>query len=565
MRKLVFGILLAALGAFASAQLPVGFTDTAYVSGLTQPIGTAFSPDGRMFIIQKGGAIKVAQAGKVVSTFATISVSTNSERGLLGIALDPDFPNTPYVYVYYTTSASSKDAPATPKNRVSRFTANGNVAVADSEVILLDNIPSDAGNHNAGCLRFAPDGYLYVSTGDGGIDHTSSQNLGSLAGKILRFRKDGVIPTSNPFYGSLTARNEIFMYGFRNPFRFSVRPGTSTLYIGDVGENTWEEVNVGVKGGNYGWNTYEGPTNVPGFVGPVFAYQHTDTLSGSITGGSFVVGKRFAPPYDGSYFFADYIRDRMYRAVFDSNNALVSESDFGPVTDAVDIIEGPDGAIYYACISGGTIRRIVYKTTLNALTLSPTTISKGQSSKATVTLDNPAPAAGALINLSASGGASVPASIRIVGGSRTGVFNVGTTSATQNSVTITATRLGVTKTATLTTVLGNDATYVSQTVPINMLAQQQYAVSVTMHNSGSTTWTHAAGYRLLSYNPSSNKTWGIDRMYLPSNVSVPPGANYTFTGKVTAPSTPGLYNFQWRMVQNGTFGQPSDNVVISVS
>lgn len=565
MRKLIFGVLMVALGAFSSAQLPAGFTDTAYVSGLTQPIGAAFAPDGRMFVIQKGGAIKVVQGGKVVSTFTNLSVTTNSERGLLGIALDPDFTNTPYVYVYYTTGPTAKDAPSTPKNRVSRLTANGNVALAESEVILLDDIPSDAGNHNAGCLQFASDGYLYVSTGDGGIDHTSPQNLGSLAGKILRFRKDGVIPTSNPFYGSLSARNEIFMYGFRNPFRFSVRPGTSTLFIGDVGESTWEEVNVGVKGGNFGWNTYEGPTNVEGFVSPAFAYQHTDTLSGCITGGVFMVGKRFAPPYDGSYFYADYIRDDMRRIVFDANNNVVSESEFEPATDVVDILEGPDGALYYASISGGTIRRIVYKTTLNAITLNPSSLSKGQTSKATVTLDNPAPAAGALINLSATGGASVPSSIRIVGGSRTGIFNVGTTTATSDTVTVTASRLGVTKSATLTTFLGNDATFVSQVVPSSMLTSHQYSVSVTMHNSGSTTWTHAAGYRLLSYNPSSNKTWGIDRMYLPSNVSVPPGGNYTFTGTVTAPATAGIYNMQWRMVQNGTFGQPSTNVVVTVN
>src|SRR5207244_11227692 len=121
--------------------------------------------------------------------------STNSDRGLRGMAIDPSFGSSPYVYVYYTTNASSLNPPATPKNRVSRLTANGDVMVPGSEAILLDLIPSDAGNHNAGCIRFGLDGKLYIATGDGGSDHTTSQNLASLAGKIHRINKDGTIPS----------------------------------------------------------------------------------------------------------------------------------------------------------------------------------------------------------------------------------------------------------------------------------------------------------------------------------------------------------------------------------
>ncbi len=569
MRKVVLCIVGFALGALSFAQLPAGFTDTPVVTGLSQPDAMAFAPDGRIFVAQKTGAIKVVVGGQVVSTFTTINTDTFDERGVLGLAFDPDFSNHPYLYVYYTTNANSLNPPPSPKNRVSRFTVNGNVAVNGSEVILLDDIASDAGNHNAGCLRFAPDGTLYISTGDGGQFHTNSQNLTNLSGKILRINKDGSIPNTNPFFGSLSDRNEIFVYGLRNPFRFSFRPGTSTLYIGDVGENTWEEVNVGVPGGNYGWNTYEGPTNVAGFISPAFYYMHTNTQSAAIVGGLFMAGKRFAPPYDGSYFYGDYIRNVIRRVVFNSSNVYVADFGFTNANTPVDFAEGPDGALYYVSINQGSVRRIVYKATLNGLSLSPTTVTGGNSSAATVSLDNPAPAAGALIALSSTAGATVPSSVRIPGGATSVQFPVTTaTRSDSGSATITATRIGVTLHAVLTINPGGaNATFVSQSVPTSMLAGHTYAVSVTMHNSGGTTWTYAGGYRLLSYNPSGNKTWGFDRMYIASGTSVTPGSDYTFMATVTAPLTPGRYNFQCRMLLNGigTFGQPSANVVVSVS
>ncbi|MEA2553801.1 MAG: hypothetical protein QOJ65_1977 [Fimbriimonadaceae bacterium] len=568
MRKLALGLLFVAVGAVASAQLPAGFTDTAYVSGFTQPTAFAFGPNGKMFVTQKRGPISVVQGGSIVSTFTTIDCTYNSERGVLGIALDPDFDNFPYVYVYYTTNAASLNPPATPKNRVSRFTANGNVVVPGSETILLDLIPSDAGNHNAGCIRFGLDGKLYIATGDGGSNHANSQDLSNLAGKILRINKDGSIPSSNPYFGSLSARNEIFCYGLRNPFRFSIRPGTNTLYIGDVGESTWEEVDIGAAGGNFGWNTYEGPTNVSGFITPQFYYMHTPTLSASITGGCFVTGKRFPPLYNGSYFYGDYIRGIIRRVTFTAGNAYIADFDFTTAGSPVDFGEGPDGALYYSSIGTGAIRRIVYKTTLSGLTLNPTSVPGGIRSRATITLDNPAPAAGALINLTSTTGATVPATIKIPGGGTSVTFNVETaTRTTSSSATITATRLGVTKQATLTLTPTVDAHFVSQNVPTTMIVGHQYTVSVTMHNAGYTTWTHAGGYRLLAFNPSGTNRWGIDRMFIPSNVSVAPDDMFTFNGTVTAPSTPGTYNFQWRMLLNsvGTFGMPSDNVVVTVN
>lgn len=550
------------------AALPPGFSDTAYATGLSQPDAFAFAPDGRIFVCEKTGAVKVVTNGKVVSTFMTLNVSSDVERGVLGIAFDPDFNSNHFLYIYYTTDAQSLNAPATPKNRVSRFTADGNAVVPGSETILLDNIPSDAGNHNAGCLRFAPDGTLFIATGDGGLNHGNSQDLTNLAGKILRINKDGSIPADNPFDSVSGDRHEIWCYGLRNPFRFAFRPGTGVPYIADVGENTWEEVNIGQAGGNYGWNLYEGPTDVAGFISPEFYYMHTSTESAAIVGGCFMVGQRFAPPYNGSYFYGDYVRDVIRRVVFDSNNKYVSDADFTSANTPVDFCEGPsDGDLYYVSINQGSIRRIAYKTNLNGLTLNPNGVVGGANSTGTVTLDEPAPAAGALILLSSTSGATVPTSVRVSGGATSANFTVTTTPGAIGDATITATRLGITEMATLNFNATNNASFASQTVPTSMTAGHQYAVTVTMMNTGSTTWTNAAGYRLMAYNPSGNMRWGFDRVFMPSNASVAPGSSFTFSFTVTAPAASGPSNFQWRMLLNGlgTFGQPSTNVVVTVN
>ena len=450
MRKFALAAFCAALSTTAFS-LPPGFTDTAYVSGLTQPTAMAFAPDGRIFVTQKTGAIKIVQSSHIIGTFATINCTSNSERGVLGIAFDPNFSTNNFVYVYYTTSATSLTPPATPKNRVSRFTANGNTVAAGSEVILLDNIPYDAGNHNAGCLRFGPDGKLYIATGDGGQDHTNSQNLTNLAGKILRINSSGTVPSDNPFFGVGGDRPEIYCYGLRNPFRFSFRPSNGALYIGDVGESSWEEVNVGVPGGNYGWNIYEGPTNVAGFISPALSYMHTASQSATVTGGVFMNLKRFAPPYDGSYFYGDYVRQTINTAVFNGSNQLQSDTFFTNANTPVDFTEGPQGDLWYVSIGQGSLRHIVYKSTFTNMTLSPTTVKGGLQSTATLTLDQPAPAAGAVFKITSSAGATVPASLSIHGGLKTTTFKVTTaTTSTTKTVTITATRLGVTKTASLT-------------------------------------------------------------------------------------------------------------------
>lgn len=570
MLRHLYSLLLLALACASVAQLPAGFADEPYTTGLSQPVAIAFDPGNRMFIAQKGGTVRVVDSNGslLVATALTLSVTTNSERGLLGIAFDPDFQTNGYVYLYYTTGASSLNAPATPKNRVSRFVVDGNTILLNSETILLDNIPSDAGNHNAGCIRFGQDGRLYIATGDGGSTPTNSQSLTNLAGKILRINKDGSIPSTNPFFGQAGVREEIYVYGLRNPFRFSFRPGTNILYIGDVGQSTWEEVNVGVLGGNYGWPTYEGPTNVAGFISPAFAYQHTTEQRGSITGGAFMNLGSFPAPYEGSYFYADYIRDTIRRLTFNGSNVNTGSFDWSSADGVVDFAPGPNGALYYVSITTGAVRRIIYRSNLSSVNVNPDQITAGWFSTGTVTLDHQAPAAGALVGISVTAGASAPSTVTVPAGQTSATFKINSsTSTSAKEITVSAFRNGVVRTTTLDLSPTPNAEFVSQVVPTSMVAGRIYNVSVTMRNNGPTTWSDGAGYRLASFNPVNNLTWGSSRMFIASGVTVPPGGQYTFNKAIRAPSTPGNFAFQWRMLLNGfrTFGEASQSVLVSVA
>ena len=333
---------------------PPGFTEKTVVSGLNAPTAMAFLPDNRMLIAEKAGHLRLFKNGAMYPfDFLTLRVDTASERGLLGVAVDPDFTTNGYIYLYYTPSSDN------PKNRVSRFTAYRDQVVPGSELILVDNIPSDGGNHNAGCVRIGPDKKLYISTGDGGTTPANSQNLNTLAGKILRINTDGTIPTDNPFYNQPKKMGQIYCYGLRNPFRFSFRPTNGAMFIADVGQDTWEEINVGMPGANYGWNVHEGPASATGFADPVFAYNH-DGVSSSITGGAFSSSSNYPMTYRGSYFFGDYARNVIRRAVFDPSNGLQQVFDFTAADSPVDFAEGNDGNLYYVSIGSGTVRRFNY-------------------------------------------------------------------------------------------------------------------------------------------------------------------------------------------------------------
>jgi glucose/arabinose dehydrogenase len=332
------------------STLPPGFAETPLVSGLTLPTSMEFAPDGRLFVTEQAGTLRIIQNGSLLPTpFLTLTVSSAGERGLLGVTLDPAFAVNHFVYVYYTTATSPIH------NRISRFTANGNVAVPGSEVDLFDLTPlSAATNHNGGGLHFGTDGKLYAGVGENGTP-SNSQTLANVLGKVLRINPDGTIPSDNPFFTTATGNNcAIWALGLRNPFTFAVQPGTGRIFINDVGQNTWEEINDGKAGANYGWPVVEGVGNNPSYVDPIYAYNH-DAMSSAITGGVFYQATQFPAAYQGQYFFSDYLRG-FIRVL---NVSTHQASDFATgVPGSVDLDVGPDGALYYLSITNGTVYRI---------------------------------------------------------------------------------------------------------------------------------------------------------------------------------------------------------------
>ncbi len=350
-------ILLLRAPTLGAATLPAGFTEAQVGSNVgSSPTAMAFAPDGRLFVCLQGGQLRVIKNGALLAApFITLTVTSDGERGLLGVAFDPNFSANNFVYLYYTTSTLPVH------NRVSRFTANGDVAVAGSETVLLDldNL-SSATNHNGGAIHFGPDGKLYIGVGEN-ANGSNAQTLGNLLGKMLRINTDGTIPADNPFVNTATGVNRaIWALGLRNPYTFAFQPGTGRLFIDDVGQSTWEEIDDGVVGSNYGWPITEGPTTDPRFRSPIFSYGHgtSSTTGCAIIGGAFYnpAVSQFPASYVGKYFFAD-LCSGWIRLLDPSNN---SASDFASgIATPVGLALGPDGYLYYlAQGNGGQVFKI---------------------------------------------------------------------------------------------------------------------------------------------------------------------------------------------------------------
>jgi glucose/arabinose dehydrogenase len=356
-------------GAFFSlkaATLPQGFTETMIASGLSNPTAMAFAPDGRLFVCLQDGQLRVIKNGVLLATpFLTVSVDSTGERGLLGVAFDPNFTVNGFVYIYYTTGSSPRH------NRVSRFTASGDVSVPGSETVVLDldNL-SSATNHNGGAIHFGPDGKLYIAVGEN-ANPSNSQTLTNLLGKVLRINADGTIPSDNPFFNTASGKNRaIWALGLRNPFTFAFQSANGRMFINDVGQSAWEEINDGIAGSNYGWPTTEGPTSDPRFRGPIFSYQHgTGPTTGcAITGGTFYNPStaQFPGAYVGNYFFADLCSGWIRRLDPASNNAV---ADFATgISNPVDLKVGPDGSLYYLARGTSAIFRIQYVASIASIT-----------------------------------------------------------------------------------------------------------------------------------------------------------------------------------------------------
>ncbi|HEX8492215.1 MAG TPA: PQQ-dependent sugar dehydrogenase [Pyrinomonadaceae bacterium] len=337
------------------ATLPNGFVETQVAGGLNRPTAMSFAPDGRLFVCLQGGQLRVIKNNVLLTTpFLTVSTDSSGERGLLGLAFDPDFKTNNYVYVYYTTGVSPK------RNRVSRFVASGDVAVANSEVVILElNNLSGATNHNGGAMHFGPDGKLYIAVGEN-ANSSNSQTLTNLLGKILRINRDGSIPPDNPFFNTASGGNRaIWALGLRNPFTFAFQPGTGRMFINDVGQSTWEEINDGIAGSNYGWPNTEGPTTNPNFRGPIYAYGRSPSATGgcAITGGAFYNPPiaQFPSGYVGKYFFADFCSGWI-RLLNPSNNTATGFAT--GIANPVDLQVAADGSLYYLARGAGALYKV---------------------------------------------------------------------------------------------------------------------------------------------------------------------------------------------------------------
>src|SRR5882672_9595330 len=356
------GILLLLLRSpVVAATLPANFTESQIASGLTNPTAMAFAPDGRLFVCQQGGQLRVIKNGSLLATpFVTVTTDSAGERGPLGVTFDPNFATNQFVYVYYTATT-----PAT-HNRVSRFTANGDVAAAGETVILDLNNLSGATNHNGGAIHFGSDGKLYIAVGEN-ANSANSQSIGNLLGKILRINADGTIPADNPttfpgISGSPSGLNRaIWTVGLRNPYTFTFQPGTGRMFINDVGQSTWEEIDDGIAGSNYGWSICEGacsPANA-NFRDPLFQYGHgsTSTTGCAITGGAFYnpTTVNFPVDYVGKYFFAEFCTGWIRR--FDPATGTATAFASG-IANPVDLIVTADGSLYYLARGAGAVFRV---------------------------------------------------------------------------------------------------------------------------------------------------------------------------------------------------------------
>jgi putative heme-binding domain-containing protein len=330
-------------GASGPVSLPAGFITEKIVGGLSAATALAIASDDRVFVCEQTGCLRVIKNGHLLpEPFVTLRVDHYWERGLIGVALDPDFSSNGFLYVTYVTSEPY------PHHRISRFTAVGDIAAPGSELVLLEgddqrklggSVPA---GHQGGALHFGQDGKLYVAIGEQTAG-SPSQSLSTFQGKLLRLNADGTIPTDNPFFAKANGKyRAIWALGLRNPFTFAVQPETGRIFINDVGQDKWEEVNEGFAGANFGWPETEGLTRDPRFRAPIHVYRVA-----SVTGAAFcprASSGMFPAEYQGQYFFMDFVQG--WIKVLDPDHPQRSKPFATGLTRPVDLAFAPDGSLF---------------------------------------------------------------------------------------------------------------------------------------------------------------------------------------------------------------------------
>ena len=348
-----------------------------FAQGLNSPVCITNAGDSRLFVVDQAGYVRIIDSSGTIYPQPYLDiherVTFGGEQGLLGLAFHPQYTTNGYFYVNYTGAGDS--------THISRFNvSSGNPDIADpqSEFKLM-TINQPFTNHNGGDLGFGPDGYLYIGLGDGGSagdPGNRAQNPMEYLGKMLRIDVNHgnpyAIPETNPFYNSLSTLGEIWALGLRNPWRFSFDRLTGDLWIGDVGQNAFEEIDfqpaASTGGENYGWRCYEGNQeynssgcpSASAFTFPVYTYPHGAECS--VTGG-YVYRGAVSSPYYGYYFFADYCSDRIWTLHNVSGNWVAEEFGQFPGNNFSTFGEDAEGQLYIAGLSSGSIYLVVENTT----------------------------------------------------------------------------------------------------------------------------------------------------------------------------------------------------------